>query len=136
MDTPIQLTPMKNDTIDHRVTNGWTVVRVTGEIDVCSSAPLRDDVGRLIDAGHRHMVLDLREVTFLDSMGLSAIVAITKRLRARAGSLLLTCTDSRILDVFKAGGLYDVYAFHPSATEATRRAPNGSGLAGWPNSPC
>lgn len=131
MDTRIQLTPM-NDNLDHRTTNGWTVVSVTGEVDICSSAPIRENVGRLIDEGHRHFVLDLSDVTFLDSMGMGMIVAITKRLRAHAGSLLLTCADSRILKVFKAGGLRTVYAFHDSVDEATRLAPNGSGLAGWP----
>ncbi|MEU5090978.1 STAS domain-containing protein [Streptomyces sp. NPDC021356] len=132
MRTPIQPIP-ENDTLEVRVVNGWTVVTVTGEVDICSSGEIRAAVGRLIDAGHRHCVLDLCQVTFLDSMGLGLIVALTKRLRSHAGSLVLTCADRRILKVFKAGGLYSVYAFHDSVAEATRRAPEGSGLADWPH---
>ncbi|WP_373566858.1 STAS domain-containing protein [Streptomyces griseicoloratus] len=132
MRTPKRLT-LRNDKLDHCTTNGWTVVSVTGEVDVCSSPAIREAVARLVDEGHRHFVLDLCQVTFLDSMGLGTIVAITKGLQAHAGSLLLTCADARILKVFKAGGLYPVYAFHDSVEEATRHAPEGSGLAGWPH---
>ncbi|GHB69784.1 anti-sigma factor antagonist [Streptomyces viridiviolaceus] len=133
MRTPKRHT-LRNDKLDHCTTNGWTVVSVTGEVDVCSSPAIREAVDRLIDGGHKHFVLDLCHVTFLDSMGLGMIVAITKRLQACAGSLLLTCADARILKVFKAGGLYPVYAFHDSVADATRDAPEVSGLAGWPYS--
>lgn len=132
MRTPTQRTT-RNDKLDHSTTNGWTVVSVTGEVDVCSSPTIREAVIRLIDEGHRHFVLDLCHVTFLDSMGLGTIVAITKRLRSHSGSLILTCADARILKVFKAGGLYPVYAFHDSVDEATRHAPEGNGLADWPH---
>ncbi|MGW0087353.1 STAS domain-containing protein [Streptomyces sp. NPDC003393] len=129
-----QLTPESDNQIDHYGANGWTVVSVTGDVDLCSSPVIRDVVIRLVDEGHRHFVLDLRQVPFLDSMGLGMVVAITKRIRAHAGSLLLTCTDRRVRKVFKAGGLHSVYAFHDSVHEATREAPRGSGLAGWPRS--
>ncbi|MFE4335766.1 STAS domain-containing protein [Streptomyces sp. NPDC056831] len=39
--------------------------------------------------------MDLRPAPFLDSMGLGMIVAITKRIRTRNGSLHLVCTDHR-----------------------------------------
>ncbi|MFB7493257.1 STAS domain-containing protein [Streptomyces sp. NPDC056161] len=131
MRTFLQLAPT-NDNLDHRTTNGWTVVSVTAEMDICCSEPIRQTVARLVDEGHRHFVLDLFGVTFLDSMGLGAIVAITKLLRAHAGSLVLARADARILTVFKAGGLHAVYAFNDSVEGATRHAPDGSGLDGWP----
>ncbi|WP_324609589.1 STAS domain-containing protein [Streptomyces sp. NRRL S-340] len=129
----VDRSPAGDGVLGRRAENGWTVVTVSGEVDVCSSPGIRRAVVRLIDEGHRHVVLDLCRVTFLDSMGLGLIVALTKRLRAQAGSLVLTCDDPRILKVFKAGGLHAVYAFHASVAEATRRAPEGSGLAGWPH---
>ncbi|NED74328.1 STAS domain-containing protein [Streptomyces sp. SID9944] len=136
MRTPTQRTPGHDDHVDHvehRTANGWTVVSVTGEVDVCSAPGIREAVLRLMDEGRRHFVLDLCEVTFLDSMGLGMIVAITKRLRSHGGSLTLTCTDPRILKVFRMGGLRTVYTCHPSPTEATHHAPRGNGLEGWPH---
>ncbi|MFH8223908.1 STAS domain-containing protein [Streptomyces sp. NPDC018057] len=133
---PAQVQPIpapETDVLGRRTANGWTVVGVRGEVDICSAPGIRAAVLRLIDEGHRHFVLDLRRVTFLDSMGLGLIVALTKRLRAQAGSLSLVCSDPRILKVFKAGGLHAVYAFHGTVAEATRHVPEGSGLAGWPH---
>ena len=90
-------------------------------------------VVRLLEGGRRHFVLDLSPVTFVDSMGLGMIVAITKRIRAHAGSLLLACSNDHVRKVFKVGGLYSVYAFYDSVDAATRRVPVGSGLADWPH---
>ncbi|QKW28807.1 STAS domain-containing protein [Streptomyces seoulensis] len=132
MRTPTRFNP-ENDTLGHRTANGWTVVSVTGEVDVCSAPGIRAAVVRLMDEGHRHFVLDLCGVTFLDSMGLGTIVALTKRLRPHGGSLLLTCADPRILRVFSIGGLRTVYTFYRTPAEATRNAPRGSGLEGWPH---
>ncbi|MGV9348415.1 STAS domain-containing protein [Streptomyces spiralis] len=66
------------------------------------------------------------------SMGLGMIVAITKRIRSREGSLRLVCSPERLLKVFKMGGLRKVYPFHDSVAKATRHAPRRGGLANWP----
>jgi anti-sigma B factor antagonist len=128
-----QVTPGDGNPVDHHERNGWTVLGVATDIDICSAPAVQEAVVRLLDAGRRHFVLDLSAVRFLDSMGLGMIVAITKRIRAHAGSLLLTCSDDHVRRVFRAGGLYSVYAFHDSVDTATGQAPHGSGLADWPH---
>ncbi|GHB75778.1 hypothetical protein GCM10010377_77810 [Streptomyces viridiviolaceus] len=71
-------------------------------------------------------------VPFLDSAGLGAVVAITKRIREHEGSLRITCPTHRILHVFAVSGLRDAYDFYDSPQEAVRRAPPVDGLAHWP----
>jgi anti-sigma B factor antagonist len=127
------LTPESGHPVDHYTTNGWTVLTLTDEVDICTSPAIREAVLRLLTQGHRHFVLDLCRVTFLDSMGLGMTVAITKHIQAHAGSLLFTCADDHILKVFRTGGLRAVYTFRDSVGEATRHAPRGSGLDGWPH---
>jgi len=126
-------TPEGHDVVVHDESNGWTVVRVTVDLDISSAPVVREAVVRLLEGGRRHFVLDLSPVTFVDSMGLGMIVAITKRIRAHAGSLLLACSNDHVRKVFKVGGLYSVYAFYDSVDAATRRVPVGSGLADWPH---
>ena len=41
-------------------------IAVDGEIDSCSSQPLRDAIKRVIDANHRHLIIDLSRTTFCD----------------------------------------------------------------------
>lgn len=68
---------------------------------------------KLVDEGHRHFVLDLSFVSFLDSMGLGVVVAVTKRIRERDGSLRIASASGRIVRVFDISGLREAYEIHP-----------------------
>jgi anti-sigma B factor antagonist len=60
-----------------------------GEIDLASSHLLVDALDAAMADGVRQLVLDFAGVTFVDSTGLGAMVAATKRLRAVDGDLVL-----------------------------------------------
>lgn len=49
-------------------------IRVAGEIDVATAGSLRRAVNDSINAGSDQAVIDLREVTFMDSSGISVLV--------------------------------------------------------------
>ena len=66
-----------------------TVVVVRGEIDMESMPMLEDQLGEIMDAGARHVVLDFAGVTFMDSSGLSMIVTLLERLSDIGGRLCL-----------------------------------------------
>lgn len=56
---------------------GLAVVRLTGEIDLSNAARLQDQLILLVEQGH--VVVDLSEVTFIDSTGLSALIVGHRR---------------------------------------------------------
>ena len=60
--------------------DGGVIVAATGEIDMSTTPALREQL-RSPDAQAPVVVLDLREVTFMDSSGLGAIVGQHKRAR-------------------------------------------------------
>lgn len=62
---------------------------LTGEIDLSSAHLLVDTIDEVIDGGAATVVLDFAGVTFINSTGLGAMVAATKRLRADGGDLVL-----------------------------------------------
>lgn len=109
--------------VNYAMVNGWTVVEVDGDVDIHTAAMVKDAVFQLLDEGHDHFVLDLGFVTFIDSMGLGAVIAATKRVRERDGSLRIASASPRVSRVFELTGLRESYEFHPSADEATRFAP-------------
>ncbi|MDN3058197.1 MULTISPECIES: STAS domain-containing protein [Streptomyces] len=119
--------------VSYTVVNGWTVVEVDGDVDARTASMVREAVIKLIDEGHHHFVLDLGFVTFMDSMGLGVIVAITKRIREHEGSLRIGSVSGRILRIFDLSGLRDAYEICPSTEEATRSAPSLGNLAHWPH---
>ena len=71
------------------------VLRVRGEIDICTAPELREHVIKLVADGVRHITADLRAVDFLDSTGLGALVGSLKRLREQDGSLTLVTAADR-----------------------------------------
>ncbi|WP_239069611.1 STAS domain-containing protein [Streptomyces sp. SID13666] len=119
-------------TVSYDVVNGWTVVEIDGEVDAHTSPLVREAVIKLVDGGHRHFVLDLSFVSFMDSMGLGMVVAVTKRIREHEGSLRIASASGRIVRVFDISGLRNAYEIHPSPEEATRSAPSLGSLAHWP----
>ncbi|MEU6331804.1 STAS domain-containing protein [Streptomyces sp. NPDC047049] len=119
--------------VSYDVVNGWTVLEADGEVDANTAPMIREAVIKLLDEGHRHFVLDLGFVTFLDSMGLGVIVAMTKRIREHEGSLRFASVPGRILKLFDLSGMRESYETHPSASEATHSAPSPGSLAHWPH---
>jgi anti-anti-sigma factor len=86
-------------TIDER---GWLVLAVAGEIDLATAPQL---AACLVDATGRDVAVDLSAVTFLDSSGLSALVAGSRAV-AEGGHVLRTFGESdTILRVLEISGL-------------------------------
>jgi len=55
------------------------VISVSGELDLASSAGLDEELQRLIESDVEQVILDLRELEFMDSTGLSTLVKAHQR---------------------------------------------------------
>ena len=95
-----------------------TIVSVAGEVDVYTAAQLRSALDEEVAAEHVQLVVDLDEVTFLDSTGLGVLVGRLKLVRNQSGWLRLVCSNERILRVFRITGLDKVFGIHASVDEA------------------
>ena len=95
-----------------------SVVTVAGEVDVYTAAQLRAVLDEEIGAGHARLVVDLDEVSFLDSTGLGVLVATLKHVREVDGHLHVVVSRPRVLKVFTLTGLDAVIALHPTLDEA------------------
>ena len=81
------------------------VVSVTGEIDMYTSPSLERELAWVLDAGGRKAVIDLAEVSFIDSTTLSVLLKALSRFNRRGGSLVLVSSDRRILRTLEITGL-------------------------------
>lgn len=104
--------------VEHHVEQDVTVVKVTGEIDVFSSPRLREMLLDVIENGADDLVVDLGEVTFLDSTGLGVLVGIYHRLRARSGSMTFVGANERVRRVFHITQLTKIFELYDSLDEA------------------
>jgi anti-sigma B factor antagonist len=101
-----------------REVSGYAVLEVKGEVDVYTSAKLRERLLEVIGGGANRVVVDLRRVDFLDSSGLGVLVGALKRLRMGGGDLSLVCDNEKLLKIFKITGLDGVFALHPTVEAA------------------
>jgi anti-sigma B factor antagonist len=95
-----------------------TVVHLGGEIDVYTAPLVREKLDEQIQGGRTRLVVDLTDVTFLDSTGLGVLVGRLKLTRTRGGSMRLVGTDDRVLKVFAITGLDKVFEIHPTLDAA------------------
>ena len=89
-----------------------TLVRMSGELDAVTSPRLSEELDRLLADGRRRLVLDLEEVTLIDSSGLSALVRLLKQVRAQAGRLALAALQPsvrRVFDLTRLALSFDLY---------------------------
>ena len=84
---------------------GETVVGAAGELDVNTAPELREQLARLVNEGARQIVVELSDVSFVDSTALSVLVSALKRLRQADGDLQLASPTPSVRRVFEITGL-------------------------------
>lgn len=105
-------------TMEDRGSGDAHLVTVHGEVDLRTAPELRQRLTHLVDAGTAEMVVDLRDVPFVDSSALSVFVTIHKRLSAAGGRLVLVCDEGPVRRVLGITGLSRVLIMHRSVDAA------------------
>lgn len=82
-----------------------TIVAAAGEIDVFTAPDLDAELTKAVDSGQGNMIIDLREVSFLDSTGLGILVKCLKQAKTAGGSLRLVVSSEKIRKIFDITGL-------------------------------
>jgi anti-sigma B factor antagonist len=81
------------------------VVTATGEVDMYTAPTLEQALDGVIGLGGTSVVLDLTEVTFVDSTLLSVLLRYRDRLTDLGGLLVVVSDDRRIRRTFEITGL-------------------------------
>lgn len=92
-----------------QTSGGRTVIAVSGELDVLTAPQLHARLDEAIDQGHRDVWVDLRPTEFIDSSGLSALVAANKRIRSLGGDLGLVCPAGNIRRLIEIVSLDQIF---------------------------
>ena len=79
------------------------VIRVVGELDSFTAGELRAVISDVL--GRHATILDLRDVPFVDSAGLGAVVGGIRRLREAGATVVLCCTRPSVLRLLLMTGV-------------------------------
>jgi anti-anti-sigma factor len=102
--------PFRCDVVPER--DAVRVVPV-GEFDLACAEMVEAQLQELFDAGFDHVVLDLHELTFLDSTGLRTIIAASCKAKDRSIRFTLVPGNPEVQRVFEVTGT-DGALFHSS----------------------
>ncbi|MGW1180466.1 MULTISPECIES: STAS domain-containing protein [unclassified Streptomyces] len=97
---------------------GWTVLHIGGELDLLTSATVRQSVHDVVAVGRHDVVLDLSGVQFCDSSGVGVLIALRRLMRSCGGRLRLILPArgaedgshvNRVLAALGVRRLFEVY---------------------------
>lgn len=95
--------------IDTRFEAGYAVVTPRGEIDLSTVEEFREVLVELIIQGHVHLLVDLDDTEFIDSLGFGALVAARRKAQTFKGTVGIVCSSARILRLFEVTELGRVF---------------------------
>jgi anti-sigma B factor antagonist len=95
-----------------------SVVAPRGRLDLSSAPAFREQVRQLVDSGAARLVVDLGEVTFIDSSGLGSIIAGLKAARQAGGDLRIARGNQQVLLVLDLTSLDRVLRPYETVEEA------------------
>lgn len=82
------------------------VVYITGELDQCSAQGIRRELDALLeDRRVRRLVMDMQDMTFMDSSGIGVVLGRYRQLAARGGSVAVRRMNSHVTRIFNLSGM-------------------------------
>lgn len=96
--------------VSARQVNGVTIVDLSGRITLGEgSAILRDTVRDLLAKSQKKILLNLAEVTYIDSSGIGELVSAYTSVRNQGGDLKLLNLTKKVHDLLQITKLYTVF---------------------------
>jgi anti-sigma B factor antagonist len=98
-----------------------SVVDVAGRITLGEgSSTLRDTLRDMVTKGQKKILLNLGEVSYIDSSGIGELVSGFTTVTNQGGQLRLLNLTKRVKDLLQITKLYTVFAVHDDEAEAVR----------------
>ena len=102
-----------------RQVNGVTVVDMSGRITLGEgSVVLRDTIRDLLGKGQKKILLNLGNVTYIDSSGIGELVSAFTSVRNQGGELKLLNLTKKVHDLLQITKLYTVFDIKDDETAA------------------
>ena len=87
------------------------VIKVSGEIDVHTAPNFKTALNKAINSGATDLIVDLSDVSYMDSGGFGALLGAVKRVKPEGGSInLVGCSEAieRMLKITRLDTIFGV----------------------------
>ncbi|NEO01695.1 MAG: STAS domain-containing protein [Moorea sp. SIO1F2] len=85
------------------------VVQPTGILDGTQAASFRQEVAELVESNADIILIDFKDVTFMDSSGLGALVLALKTIRAAGSKMYICSVNEQIKMLFELTSMDRVF---------------------------
>jgi anti-sigma B factor antagonist len=107
--------------LNSRESDDVTVIDISGRISLGEgSGVIRDTVRDLTTKGNRKILLNLRDVWYIDSSGIGELVSCFTLVANAGGKLKLLSLNKRVKELLQMTGLYTVFDVHDEEADAVR----------------
>jgi anti-sigma B factor antagonist len=103
--------------LDTRESGDWTVVEVSGEVDLYTAPRLKTLLTELTGSGRTRIAVEFSGVEFMDSTGLGVLISGLRRCREAGGTMALVAPAEPVRKVLGITGLDQVFAIHDDLSE-------------------
>ncbi len=94
------------------------IIRVVGRVDAGTYVDLESKLKEYVDAGRKHLVLELDGTEYLSSAGVRVLISTQKLLKPGGGRLILAQPSERVMDVLKLAGVDVLFPTYDSTVAA------------------
>ncbi len=94
------------------------VLPLKGEIDLHVSPSVTASLNQVIEKKPERFVVDLSEVTYIDSAGLAALIQAMQKVEGYGGKFLLAGLQETVRSIFEISRLDQVFQIFPDADAA------------------
>ncbi|MEE9441163.1 MAG: STAS domain-containing protein [candidate division Zixibacteria bacterium] len=94
------------------------VLSMRGKLDLANAAKLKETVKTILDEKRNMIHLDMKDVDFINSSGLGALVSLMKEIRVQKGRLTLSNLAPYVNEIFEITQLSHVFEIFPTSEEA------------------
>jgi serine/threonine-protein kinase RsbW/sigma-B regulation protein RsbU (phosphoserine phosphatase) len=106
----------------HRRRDGVAIVEPHGRIDTASARTFADQIGALIRAGSRSLLVDLRDIIYVSSAGFRALLVARKLMDDTDGKIVLCGISPELRRLFEIGHFTDLFVICATRDEGLARA--------------
>jgi anti-sigma B factor antagonist len=103
---------MKDFRIDREARGPVQLIRLSGSLDMYSFPRLETQLNHLFQQGQYAVVLDCRDLDYIGSAGLGALIGFAKQAREHGGDVKLLRVPERIYKIIELLGFTKVLQVH------------------------
>jgi anti-anti-sigma factor len=99
--------------------DGIAVARLSGDVDISRAAAIRTELLRVLSNLDFGLVVDLRDVSYLDSAGVNILFEVSERLASRQQALVAVVPETALIQrVLTLVNIESAVDTHPTVDDA------------------